>query len=46
VVEAYTNLAAPTWLPLQTNSLVNGWFDFRDAQWTAFLNRFYRVRQQ
>jgi hypothetical protein len=44
VVEASTNLANPTWQPLQTNALTNGSFYFRDLQWTSYPGRFYRIR--
>jgi hypothetical protein len=43
VVEACTNLAG-TWAPLQSMSLTNGSFYFRDSQWTNFPGRFYRIR--
>ena len=44
VVEACTDLANPIWTPVTTNALLNGTNYFRDADWTNFPNRFYRVR--
>ena len=44
VVEACTNLANPTWLPVITNPLVGGSADFRDARWTNYTRRFYRLQ--
>jgi hypothetical protein len=43
VVEAATNLANPTWIPLQTNTLSNGSFSFSDPQWTNCPARYYRI---
>ena len=43
VVEASTNLANPTWYPLQTNTLNGNPLYFTDPQWTNFGSRFYRV---
>ncbi|MGD1089096.1 MAG: leucine-rich repeat domain-containing protein [Verrucomicrobiota bacterium] len=42
VVEACTNLAKPTWLPLATNTLTGGSSHFSDPQWTNYPSRFYR----
>ncbi len=44
VVEACTNLANPTWIPLATNTLSGGSAYFSDPQWTNYPARFYRVR--
>ncbi len=44
VVEACTNLANPTWYPLQTNTLTGASFYFSDSQWTNYPARFYRLR--
>jgi hypothetical protein len=44
VVEACTNLANPTWFPLQTNTLTGGSLYFSDPQWTDYPGRFYRIR--
>lgn len=44
VVEACTNLANPSWQPVQTNSLNNGTSIFTDPQWTNYPARYYRVR--
>jgi hypothetical protein len=41
VVEACTNLAGPVWIPLQTNTLANGFFSFSDPQWTNYPCRYY-----
>jgi hypothetical protein len=46
VVEAATELANPVWSPVSMNTLVGGWSDFRDAEWTNHPARFYRVRQE
>jgi hypothetical protein len=43
VVEACTNLASPVWVPLQTNTLVNGTLHFTDPGWTNYCARFYRI---
>lgn len=44
VVEASTTLANPVWPPVSTNTLVDGWSYFSDAEWTNYPARFYRVR--
>ena len=44
VVEASTNLAHPTWSPLDTNTLTGDLFYFNDPQWTNDPARFYRLR--
>jgi hypothetical protein len=44
VVETCTNLANPTWIPLQSSSLTNGSLNFSDSQWTNYPGRFYRLR--
>jgi hypothetical protein len=44
VVEAATNLAEPTWIPVSTSTLTDGSFLFGDAEWTNFPARFYRLR--
>jgi hypothetical protein len=44
VVEAATNLAYPTWSPLQTITLTNGSSYFSDPLWTTYPSRFYRLR--
>ena len=46
VLEACTNLAAPNWTPLATNTLTDGWSYFSDPQWASHPNRIYRVRQR
>jgi hypothetical protein len=46
VVEACTSLAAPTWVPLDTNTLISGSWRFNDPQWANYPRRFYRVRMQ
>lgn len=45
VVEACTNLANSVWIPVATNTLSNGTNYFRDAQWTSYPCRFYRVSE-
>ncbi|MGD0350484.1 MAG: leucine-rich repeat protein [Verrucomicrobiota bacterium] len=44
VLEACTNLAGPTWIPLQSCSLTNGSLHFSDPDWTNYPSRFYRIR--
>ena len=44
VVEASTNLAAATWVPLQTCTLTNGLIYFSDPAWTNYPTRHYRIR--
>jgi hypothetical protein len=43
VVEACTNLANPSWLPVGTNILTAGPSYFSDPQWTNYPARFYRL---
>jgi len=43
VVEACTDLANPTWSPLQTNTLTGDSLYFSDPEWTNYPGRFYRV---
>jgi hypothetical protein len=42
VVEACTNLMAPAWIRLSTNTLTDGSSGFRDHDWTHHASRFYR----
>ncbi len=44
VVEASTNLHNPTWLPLGTNTIIDGTSLFRDVESTNYTARFYRIR--
>jgi hypothetical protein len=44
VVEASTNLANPSWIPVGTNTLIGGSSYFSDHQWTNYPARFYRLR--
>ncbi len=44
IVDAATDPANPTWLPVATNALAAGWSDFSDPGWTNFPARFYRLR--
>ena len=44
VVEASTDLAAASWLSLQSCTLTNGLIYFSDPQWTNHPRRFYRIR--
>jgi hypothetical protein len=48
VVEAATNLAVPSWQPLETNAIFasNGFFNFSDPAWTNYPIRFYRIVAQ
>jgi hypothetical protein len=43
VVEATADLSAPLWVPMSTNTLVNGLSQFIDRHWTNSSTRFYRV---
>ena len=42
VVEGSTDMMS--WMPIATNALVSGAFNFSDAQWANYAGRFYRVR--
>jgi hypothetical protein len=44
VVEACPNLAARSWVLLQSCTLTNGLIYFSDPQWTNYPSRFYRMR--
>jgi hypothetical protein len=44
IVDACTNLANPTWLPISTNTLMDEPSHFSDPQWTNHAARFYRLR--
>jgi hypothetical protein len=44
VVEACTNLASPSWTPLQICTLTNGPVYFSDPAWRSYPMRFYRTR--
>ena len=44
VVEACTDLANPTWFPLQTNTLTGDSCYFSDPDWTNYPGRLYRLR--
>jgi hypothetical protein len=44
VVEVCTDLANPSWSPVGTNTLNEGWSFFSDPQWTKYASRFYRIR--
>ena len=44
VVEACTNLAQPSWRPLQTNTLTADSLYLSDPRWTNYPTRFYRIR--
>jgi hypothetical protein len=44
VIEASTNLAARSWVPLQSCTLTNGLIYFSDAEWTNYPSRVYRFR--
>ena len=46
VVEASTDLANPTWFPVETNTLSGDLFYFSDPRWTDYHARFYRLRSQ
>jgi hypothetical protein len=45
VVEVCTTMATIlTWLPIQTNTMTNGYWYFTDPTWTNSVQRFYRAR--
>jgi hypothetical protein len=44
VVEVCTNLASPSWTPLQSCALINGSVDFSDPLWTNYPACLYRLR--
>lgn len=44
IVQACTNLAAPVWTPVATNTLTGGSAYFSDATWSNHPVRFYRVQ--
>jgi hypothetical protein len=46
VVEAFTNLSNPVWLPVSTNILVGGASYFSDQQPANLPGRFYRLYSQ
>jgi hypothetical protein len=46
VVEACTNLACPVWVPIQTNTLSNGWCGFSEAFRTNSPGSYYRITSQ
>ena len=46
VVEAGGDIASPTWTPISTNTLMDGWVQFTDPDWKSQPARFYRVRGQ
>ena len=43
VVEAATNLVQTVWVPVITNTFVNGAASFSDPQWQNHRTRFYRI---
>jgi hypothetical protein len=46
VVEACTNPANPTWIPLLAGTLTNGSLYFSDPAWANYPERFYRISAQ
>ena len=44
IVEASTNLITNNWVPVATNTIINGTFYFGDPEWTNYPGRFYRQR--
>lgn len=46
VIETCTDLTQIDWLPIATNTLINGSSYFSDPQWTNYPSRFYRLRSQ
>jgi hypothetical protein len=43
-VEASTKLVGSLWVPVATNTLINGSSYFHDPYWTNYPSRFYRLR--
>jgi hypothetical protein len=43
VVQASTNPAGASWIPVSTNTLTNGSCHFSDPQWKNYPSRFYRL---
>jgi hypothetical protein len=46
VIEASTNLAPQSWIPVQTLPMTNATMYFSDPEWTNYPNRFYRLRTE
>jgi len=46
VSEATTDLAHPSWAPVDTNTLSGGSSHFTDPQWTTYPARFDGLRSQ
>ena len=46
VVEAATDFTHPVWIPLSTNTLIDGISFFSDSDWTNYPGRFYRLSAQ
>lgn len=44
VVESCINLNDGAWIPVATNTLINGTANFSDSDWTNYPGRFYRLR--
>lgn len=44
VVDAATDPGDPTWSPVSTHTLTNGWSHFSDPAWSSFPARLYRLR--
>jgi len=44
VVDAADDLTSPDWIPVSTNTLVDGFSEFTDADWADHPSRFYRLR--
>ncbi len=43
VIQASTNLATRVWVPVRTNTVIDGTADFTDPQWTNQAARYYRA---
>jgi hypothetical protein len=43
LIDACTNLANASWLPVAAVSLTNGFVHFSDPQWTNYQSRFYKI---
>jgi len=45
IVDAVSHLASPDWMPVSTNTIVDGTSTFTDPDWANHPSRFYRLRE-
>ncbi len=43
MVEAFTNLANPVWVPVQSMTVTNGLAYFTDPNWSNYPTRYYGI---